>query len=316
MELSRRDLLSAGVAAAVGAAVRPRTSAAAVVPQSSRFAPGRIGPQIKLSCCAYSYRQYLPRGEKKGEISLYDWLDLAASWPLDGVELTSYYFDSEEKAYLNSLKARAFKLGLGVSGTSVGNSFCFPPGRQRDEQIALVKRWIDNSVQLGSPVMRVFAGGRPNMGTREEMFTWVTDCLKICCDYAGPRGVFLALENHGHLTETADDILKIIEKVDNEWLGVNLDTGNFQQKDPYNAIAKVAPKALTSHVKVQLLGSDGKAKENADYARIIRILREANYRGYIALEYEDKEDPKIGVPRQLKKIRQAIDAAEAASPAT
>ncbi len=314
MQLTRRDVLNAGVVAAVGAAVRPRASAAAVVPQSSPFAPGRIAPQIKLSCCAYSYRQYLPRGDKKGEISLYDWLDLAASWPLDGVELTSYYFDSDEKAYLNSLKAKAFKLGLGVSGTSVGNRFCFPPGKERDEQIALVKRWIDNSVQLGAPVMRVFAGGKPGDAPRDTAFGWVVECLKVCCDYAAPRGVFLALENHGHLTETADDILRIIEKVDHEWLGVNLDTGNFQQKDPYNAIAKVAPKALTSHVKVQLLGPDGKAKEDADYARIIRILRDANYRGYIALEYEGQEDPKTGVPKQLKKIREAIDAAAAAKP--
>ena len=158
--------------------------------------------------------------------------------------------------------------------------------------------------------MRVGAGGKPSMGQREEMFTWVTDCLKTCCDYAGPRGVFLALENHGHLTETGDDILKIIDKVNHEWLGVNLDTGNFQQKDPYDAIAKVAPKALTSHVKVTLLGPDGKVREDADFARIVKVLRDANYRGYIALEYEAKEDPKTGVPKQLQKIREAIEAAQ------
>lgn len=308
MQLNRRELLGAGVAAAVGALARTRTTTAAVVPQTSQFAPGKIGPVIKLSCCGYSYRQYLSTSAKKNEITLYDWLDLAASWPLDGVELTSYYFTSEDKPYLHSLKARAFKLGLGISGTAVGNTFCLPPGPKRDEQIAMVKRWIDNSVELGSPVMRVFAGGKPDMAPRDEMFTWVTDCLKTCCDYAGPRGVFLAIENHGHLTETADDVLKIIGKVNHEWLGVNLDTGNFQQKDPYDAIAKVAPKALTSHVKVQLRGPDGKTRENADYARIIKTLRDANYRGYISLEYEDKEDAKIGVPKQLALLREAISA--------
>lgn len=309
MQPTRREVMGAGIAAAIGTVVGTRTARAAVVPQTSKFAPGKIAPKIKLSCCAYSYRQYLPTKGKPGEISLYDWLDLAASWPLDGVELTSYYFDSEEPAYLHSLKARAFKLGLGISGTAVGNTFCLPPGKERDEQIAMVKRWIDNSVQLGSPVMRVFAGGKPTMGKRDELFTWVTDCLKTCCDYAGPRGVFLAIEDHGHLTETADDVLKIIDKVNHEWLGLNLDTGNFRVKDPYAEMAKAAPRMITSHTKAQVLGPDGKNKEPADYARIIKVFREANYRGYISLEYEDKEDPKTGVPKQLKRIREAIDAA-------
>ena len=140
MQLTRREIFGAGIAAAIGTVVSTRRSPAAVVPAKPKVGTGRIAPLIKLSCCAYSYRQYLPNKGKKGEISLYDWLDLAASWPLDGVELTSYYFDSEERSYLNSLKARAFKLGLGVSGSSVGNSFCFPPGKERDEQIAMGKR--------------------------------------------------------------------------------------------------------------------------------------------------------------------------------
>jgi sugar phosphate isomerase/epimerase len=310
MQPTRRELLGAGIAAVIGTAVRPRTSPAAVVPQTSKFAPGKIQPLIKLSCCAYSYRKYLPRDGKKSEISLYDWLDLAASWPLDGVELTSYYFDSEDTPYLNSLKTRAFKLGLGISGTAVGNRFCLPPGKERDDQIAMVKRWIDHSVQLGAPVMRVFAGGPSGNVSRETAFGWVADCLKTCCDYAAPRGVLLALEDHGYLTETADDILQLVDAVNHESLGVNLDTGNFRQKNPYDAIAKVAPKALTAHIKVQLLSPDGKGRENADYARIIRILRGANYRGYISLEYEDEEEPKTGVPKQLARVREAIDAAK------
>ncbi len=306
MQVTRREMLGAGIAAA--ATMATQGARAAVAPKATKAGPGGdIGPVIKLSCCAYSLRSYLPRGNNKGRISLHDFLELAAAWGIDGVELTSYYFDSEDKPYLHSLKAKAFKLGLDISGTAVGNNFCFAPGKERDEQIAMVKRWIDNSVILGSPCMRIFAGGRSsNEEERARAFTWVTDCIKTCCDHAGERGVFLALENHGHLTETAADVLKILDTVRHEWLGLNLDTGNFPP-DVYKQIEMCAPRTLTSHVKVSVqTGGEKKNRDPADYARIVRTLRNANYRGFISLEYEDAEDQMVGVPKQLKKIREAI----------
>lgn len=306
MGLTRRQILGAGIAAVAGAAAR-RTSAAVVPTETKVGAGGKIGPALKLSCCAYSVRDYLPRDNKKGRINLHDFIELGAAWGLDGVELTSYYFDSEDKAYLHALKAKAFRYGLDISGTAVGNRFAFAPGKERDEQIATVKRWVDNSVILGSPCMRIFAGGRSaNAAEREQAFRWVVECAKECSDYAGQRGVFLAMETHGHLTETAEDVLKLVEAVNNPWLGINLDIGNLQ-RDPYGGIAVAAPKTITTHIKVSVYGADGKTREDADYGRIVRALREANYRGYLSLEYEAKEDQMVGVPKQLRRIREAMN---------
>jgi len=307
MQITRRRILGSGMAVAVGAAVR--TANAAVVPAETRAGPGgKIGPSLKLSCCAYSLRNYLPRGDKKGTIRMHDFIELGAAWGLDGVELTSYYFDSEEKAYLHSLKAKAFRFGLDVSGTAVGNVFALPPGEKRNEQIGLVKRWIDHSVELGAPCVRVFAGGRSaTADERRQAFQWVVDCLRICCDYAGTRGVFLALETHGHLTETAEDVLQIVDAVNHEWCGINLDIGNLR-KEPYKGVALAAPRTITTHVKVSVHTADGTGTEPADYARIVRILREANYRGYLSLEYEGKEDQMVDVPKQLALIRKAMEA--------
>lgn len=306
MRITRRQALGAGLAVAA-TGIMTRSSDGAVVPKKPSVGTGEIGPQLKLSCAAYSFRDYLPRGDKPGKMTLLDWLDLAAVWGLDGVELTSYYFTSEEPAYMNEIKAKAFKLGLDVSGTSVGNNFCVGPGDDRTARIDKVKRWVDHSVELGSPCMRVFAGGAPKDADRKRDFGWVVECLKPCCEYAATRGVFLALENHGYLTETAPDVLAILDAVNNEWLGLNLDTGNFES-DPYKNMELAAPKTITTHTKTALCTTDGKGREPADFARIVKILRDANFRGYISLEYEAEEDAATGVPKCLAAIRKAMSA--------
>ncbi len=304
MNITRRQALGAGLTAAFGMAAG--NSLGAVAPKQTFDGQGDIGPQLKLSCAAYSLRDYLPRNGKGGKFCLLDWLDLAASWRLDGVELTSYYFDSEEPKYIFGLKAKAFKLGLDVSGTSVGNNFCVASSEGRAKQVEDVKRWVDHAVELGAPCLRVFAGRKAKEGDKQQDFNWVVECLKPCCDHAGSRGVFIALENHGYLTETANEVLAIVNAVNHEWLGLNLDTGNFTE-EPYKSIEMAAPKAVTTHVKTEIRTADGKGSEPADYPHIVQILREANFRGYLSLEYEGKEDAMTGVPKYLERIRAAIN---------
>lgn len=305
MQLTRRQVLGAGLGLAVGTAAR--TSGAAAVAPKPSVGSGTIASQLNPSLAAYSFRQYLPRVErnKTGTMTLGDLFDLAAVWRLSAIEPTAYYFTSEDKAYIHALKAKAFRLGLDISGTAVGNNFCLPPGEERNAQIGYVKRWVDNAVELGAPVIRVFAGRKNDAIERERAFTYAMDCMKECCDYAGSRGVFLAIENHGYLTEQADDVLKVLDTVNNEWFGINLDTGNFDDH-PYRDMAVMAPKAINVQVKAMLPTEDGSGEEEADFARIICILRDANYRGYVALEYEEEEDAMTAVPRYLDKLREAI----------
>ncbi|MBN2310704.1 MAG: sugar phosphate isomerase/epimerase [Candidatus Hydrogenedentes bacterium] len=300
MRITRRQLLGAATAGLAAGAAR-----AAVAPSAPANGPGTIASQLKLSCAAYSFRQSLPQGDKAGSMTLHDFFELAAVWRLDAVEPTSYYFSSEDNAYLHSLKAKAFNLGLDVSGTAIRNNFCLPPGDARDKEMAHVRKWIDHSVEFGAPCIRVFAGSAFKDAGREQDFAWTCDCLRACCDYAGSRGVFLAIENHGYLTDTGPDVLRIVEAVGHEWCGVNLDTGNFREA-PYEHIALVAPKAITVQVKIEVRTADGKGREPADFARIVQILRDVNYRGYVALEYEGKDDPMEAVPRYLEALRKAI----------
>lgn len=305
MQLTRRQMIGAAAAASVGSLIK--TSQAAVVPPAKYAIPGEIKSQFKLSMATYSFNKHLGRGEKKGTMTLLELLDYAAIWRLTAIEPTAYYFASEEPAYIHSLKAKAFKLGLDISGLGVGNNFVVPAGAKRDEQIAYVKKWIGHAAILGAPCIRIFAGQKSKEADRAAHRDWVIECIKPCCDAAGEKGIFLALENHGYLTETADEVLGIVDDIKHEWLGINLDTGNFTA-DPYKNIAKAAAKAITSHLKVHMIGPDGKTKVECDFEKIFQVMREANYRGYFSLEYEAQEDPLTGVPKTLDKIRKAMTA--------
>jgi sugar phosphate isomerase/epimerase len=295
MKNSRRAFVkSIGAAGLLGIAPAP---AHAIEPIPRR------GTHMKLSLAAYSFRQYL--SGKTKSMTLDDFVDLCAQYELDGVEPTSYYFpDPVTPEYLHQLRRRAFMLGLGISGTAVGNTFTHPPGPELDKEIAHVKKWVDHAVEMSAPVIRIFAGTLQKDTTEDQARKWCIEAIDQCCKYAGQRGIILALENHGGIVSTVDQILSIVREIKSDWFGVNLDTGNFRGPDPYADLAKAAPYAVTVQVKSEI--SPGGSRSEADFGRIIDILKKAQYRGFVALEYEAKEDPKTAVPRHLKTLRKLI----------
>ena len=238
-------------------------------------------------------------------MTLEEFIDLCARERLDATELTSYYFRRTDRSFLLSLRRRAYVNGLAISGTPVGNDFCLPPGASRKAEIRKVKEWIDRVVILGSQTIRVFAGRVPRGSSEETARARAIEGLKDVASYAGGRGVLLALENHGGITSTAEQLLGLVRAVDSPWLGVNLDTGNFHQR-VYESLEKAAPYAVAVQVKVEIREGRGKAEET-DYKRVVGILRSAGYRGYLALEYEAKDDPRVAVPLCLRKLREAIE---------
>ena len=259
---------------------------------------------VKVGCCAYSYRKYLT-GEKP-EMTLESFLDKAAEIGCDGVEITSYYFPADMTVeYLNKLKRRAFLLGLDVCSMSIGSTFTHPAGPQREAQIAGACNWLDTASDLGAPCMRVFAGGVPKGSTEQDAIKSVADCLNVCGEYGSRRGVMLGLENHGGVTSTPEQIISIMSQVKSDWVGLNLDTGNFHTEDPYSDIAKVAPYAVITHFKSEVSPA-GKPKEKADVKRIAGIMKNAGYRGYLNLEYEAAEDPKTAVPRLIQSMKEGV----------
>jgi len=307
--VTRRQFLGSSLAVASAASMltAPTTSPAA----EPLTRNGK--PHMKLSLAAYSFNRMLPKRAEPAQraaapYSLERFIDFCAEQNLDGTELTAYYFPKEiSPEYLLSLKERTFRLGLDISGTAIGNDFCLPEGEARQSNLQMCREWIDHSAAMGAPVIRIFAGNVPKGDTEEAARERCVQGINESLEYAAKKGVCLALENHGGITATAEQLLSIVRAVrPSPWFGVNLDGGNFHTADPYGDLAKIAPYTINAQVKVEVM--PGGKKEPADLARVVKILQEANYRGYLVLEYESDEDPFVAVPRHLKQLRKLITA--------
>jgi len=129
--------------------------------------------------------------------------------------------------------------------------------------------------------------------------------LEELCPFAEKEGVLLALENHGGITDTPEHLLELIRPVSSSALGVNIDTGNFKTADPYADVAKIAPYGVVCQVKTEVTPA-GKSTEEADLARFVKILRDANFHGYVTLEHEAQEDATEAVPKYVRELRKLI----------
>jgi sugar phosphate isomerase/epimerase len=262
-------------------------------------------PELKLSLAAYSFRDAL--NLKKPTMTLFEFIDFAAELPLDAVELTSYYFAETTEEYLDKLKAHAAKRKLAISGVPVGNTFTLKDDSKRAAQVQLVKDWTARAARLGAKTVRIFAGNLEKGETLADAQKRVVDAINECCATAEKLGVYLALENHGGITDTPEHLLDLVKPIKSLALGVNIDTGNFNTPDPYADIARIAPYGVVSQVKTEV-NPKGKKKEEADLGRVVKVLKHANFHGYVALEYEAKEDAKTAVPRYVKELRKLINA--------
>jgi sugar phosphate isomerase/epimerase len=299
--MHRRHFLyhSAATATGLAAMLLPRARAGAI---DAIIRPA--GHKFKLSLAAYSYREFLSGDDP--ELTLVDFIDACAAMKLDGTELTSYYFPkSLTEGYLRQLKWEAFRRGLDISGTAVGNDFCHAPGKVRDEQISHVKQWVQYADQMGAPVIRIFSGAVKDGQSEAQAHRLCVSAIEECCEHAGTFGIFLALENHGGLTSDAEGVLRLVRDVQSPWFGVNVDTGNFHSRDVYGDIAQIAPYALNVQVKVSIR-PEGQQRQRSDFRRLAAILRDAGYRGYIVLEYEDDEDPRQACPRHVAELQEAF----------
>ena len=300
MNLSRRQLLtSAGALAALPLTAVP--AGAAMDPAARRTTEGA---PFKLAVAAYSYRQFLQGAQKN--MTLFDFIERCAQMGTDGVELTEYYFEKPvTPEYVMGLKRHAHLWGQTITGTPIGNSFTAPAGPERDKQVATYKAWLDISADLGSPAVRTFAGSAPRGVSESDARRNVIETLEIVAEHAARRGVFIAVENHGGVVATADALLEIVKATKSPWVGINLDSGNFRTEDPYGDLVKCAPYAVSVQYKVEMFPKGGPA-EPADFPRLVRILRETGYRGFVTLEYEAKEDPLVAIPRYVAEMRRVL----------
>jgi sugar phosphate isomerase/epimerase len=114
----------------------------------------------------------------------------------------------------------------------------------------------------------------------------------------------IVLQNHHDFVKTADEVLEIRRRVPSEWFGLNVDIGSLRMADPYAEIAKLAPYAYTWQLKERLYREQ--QEERTDVVRVLRMIRDAGYRGYVPIETLGPGDALEKVRTFLKEVRAAL----------
>ena len=301
-EADRRTFLRGAVAAAAAA---PPGGPAKAAPAP---APATRTPKLKLSCNLYSFDAPL----RSGAMSLEQVIDFCADLDFDAVDPTGYYFpgypEPPRDEYVHAIARRAFLNGLDISGTGVRNDFTLPDAAKRGAELDRVKRWVEVSATLGAPCLRVFAGNDTTPGpTREQRLGWLVESLREAAAWGERHGVVIALQNHDDFLETAADVIAVRERAASDWFALNVDIGSLRTGDPYEETAKLAPFACTWQLK-ELVYRNGR-EERTDVRRIVRVIREAGYRGYVPIETLGEGDPREKVRRFLGEVRDALGGA-------
>lgn len=169
------------------------------------------------------------------------------------------------------------------------------------EQMDILARHMDAADKLGVNIIRVFASHIPECYIDEAIIQRVINNMRRACASIEKTNVTLAIENHFGLTATAEDVLNILNSVNSPRLGLTFDPANFvvSGEDPVSAAEKLAKHITHTHLKDCIHTGTGRwsgydyvevGAGNMDYRGILSKLEEYGYNGYLALEYEQRDD--------------------------
>jgi L-ribulose-5-phosphate 3-epimerase len=269
---------------------------------------------IKVGCMSLSYKDVFP----KGELTLEDFFEKAYDMRLDGVDLHTSAFASTEDSALREIRRACHRRGLAISYLAVSNNF----GKKDDAlraDIELTKKWTDIAQRMGVPLVRIFAAWLPTDEPEEPVWERMFGAIREVVDYAAERDVVIGLHNHNHgcVTRTGDDVLRILDTIDSPYFSHILDTGQYvgspgasganrdadAEEGLYNSIATSAHRAV--HVRAKLYRVESGVEEWLDYPRILEILKGVDYNGWMSIVYEgfDAEPSATAVPKAVEHLR-------------
>src|ERR1051325_11748230 len=129
-------------------------------------------------------------------MTLFDWIDLAASLGVDGVEMYPGFFESFEPDYLRRVKEHLDQFNLEAPMMCASPDFTIPEETSRRAEVDREKHIIDVTAELGGRFCRVLSGQQRAEITRDEGVRWTVECITSLLDYAASRNVVLTMENH------------------------------------------------------------------------------------------------------------------------
>lgn len=316
--MKRRTFLAATAATATAAKLGNAASTSANNPKPVQEKATEVYVPNRIAVSTYSFFTF----KDGSKLTMPECIDTAARMGFDGVELLLVQMEDTSDSFLQKLKRQAFVNGLDLCGMSTHQGFVRPDKEYRDKNIKLTIEQIETAYKLGIPTIRVNTGRwgtsknfetlMDNKGieprlpncTDEDGFKWVIDAFEKCIPTAEKCGVVMGLENHWGLGRTAEGVLRIVNAIDSPWLRVTMDTGNFFERR-YEQLEMLAPEAVFMQAKTYF-GGGVYYHLDMDYDRIAKICQAANYRGYVSLEFEGKEDPWTAVPKSLATLRESF----------
>ena len=252
-----------------------------------------------LACETWSFRDLIRSGK----------LDIPAvpafykEQGIPGISYNDMFFKTVDDAYIDQVKAAVKAAGRVVTSYIIEGNLAVADEAKRREQIEADKRKMRAAKRLGAPIVRINVGntGRENADDTAGVERVIEAFNKELVPLARELNLKISMENHGGVSKTAANIVKIIQATDPKRVGALVDFGNFPIATKYEEVAMVAPYALVTHVKVNVFTDAGEAAEY-DFPRVLGMLKKNHYKGPLSIEYEGKGDPVEGVQKSKALI--------------
>jgi gluconolactonase len=246
-----------------------------------------------VSCDTYSLRDLFAQGK----LSLETVPALMAELGIRGVALNDMFFPSWEQGYLDKINEAMKKHGRIPTALIMEGNLANPDDGAWERQIEENVKKLRAAAYLGCPVVRMNVGGT---GDAQRDATYgverVAAAFERMIPLAKELNVRITIENHGGVSASAENILRIIALTDREWVGSCLDFGNWPSDVRYGSCHMLGPYAYHVHAKSH--GFDEVGEEGRmEFGRIAADLRAAGYKNSLSIEYEGPGDQVEGVKK-------------------
>ncbi len=308
-KISRRDFVRGSLAGAAALGLGARSALALADEPSGEPRPGKIG-DFKISLAEWSLHQAL-FGRKGDKIDNLDFPKIAREqFDISGCEFVNQFFKDKahDSAYLRDLKKRADDHGVTCVLIMIDGEgdLSEPDKAKRNQAVENHKKWVDAAAALGCHSIRVNTGAHYSA-------TDVASAAEGCgalTEYGDSHKINIICENHGGPSSDPDALLALIKKVNHPRFGTLPDFGNFpDKKHVYAPIARMMPYAKGVSAKSYDFDDSGKETQ-LDFARILKIVTDAGYHGWVGIEYEGSRLSEPEGIKATKKLLESLKGAE------
>lgn len=279
---------------------------------------------MKFGVSTYSLYQAL----NSGEMDVLGVIDYIAEIGGEHVEIVPLGFNlTETPELIEAIRRKAEEVGIDVSNYAIGANFAGKSEEEFEREIERVKREVDIAAGLGVKLMRHDVASAKDTSIRNfnEQLPKLAEACRRIADYAAEKGITTSVENHGYFIQASDRVQALIHATGRANFRTTLDVGNFLcvDEDPASGVSNNIGYASMVHFKdfyvrtpERSLGegwfrsSHGNYLRGAivghgdiDMRRVLGILKQSGYDGYVSLEFEGHEPCKLGTRLGFNQLK-------------